>query len=459
MAPDPRSPPADTLPSGRIVERVASREDPSEAYAVYLPDGFETTRKWPVLLLLDARGRALLPLRLYREAAERYGYVVMSAYGSLSDGPIQPTERALDAMLRDAQERFAADTRRLYLVGFSGTARLAWIFARSLRGHVAGIVGWGAGLPPGVDPARFESLGEPPFSFFGGSGYVDFNFEEMRALRPTLEDLGIPNQVRHWEGGHGWPPAGIAEESVAWMEAHAMKAGLVEARPRWLSRRLAEGLEEARSLAEGARPLEARERYRGLLETFGGIADVTAVEERLDRLEESDRYLDALDAATARARRRGELLPRLDSIVQAAWRSDDPPDVERTVDRLEIPELRAEAEGGEGEDAAWAERLLEDYMSRFSFYLPRSWTEVEKSEHALAALRVAERIFPERRARICYRRGLIFAVEGRAEETLEQIECVLESSAAAARRLMAEPALRFLADDRRFEELRRRVPR
>lgn len=441
------------------MERVASREDPSEAYALFLPEGFETTRRWPVLFLLDARGRALLPLRLYREAAERYGYVVMSAYGSRSDGPIEPTERALDAMLQDAQERFAADTRRLYLVGFSGTARTSWTFARSLQGHVAGIVGWGAGLPSNFEPARFGILGEPPFSFFGGSGYIDFNFEEMRALRPTLERLGIPSQVRHWEGGHGWPPAGIAGESVEWMEAHAMKAGLVETRPPWISRQLTEGMDVAEALANGGRPLEARERYRGLLETFRGLADVAVLEERLERLEESDAYRDALDDAESRARRHWELLRRLGSVVQDAWRSDDPPDVERTVDRLEILELREESAGGEREDAAAARRLLEDYMVRFAVSLPRSWIEVEKTGHALAALEVAQRIFPERGGWICYTRGLVFAVEERAEETLEAIECVLDSSAAAARRLMAEPALGFLADDPRFEELRRRIGR
>lgn len=454
----PASPPrADTVPAGRIVERVVSSADPDQAYALFLPSSFDGDREWPVLFLLDARGRALLPLRLYREAAERYGYVVLSAYGTYSDGPIEPNERALDALLADAQERWRADTRRLYLVGFSGTARMSWIFARLLRGHVAGIVGYGATLPSHVDAKEFAELAEGPFSFFGGSGHADFNHDETVALRSELEPLGIPSQVRHWEGGHGWPPAQVATASVEWMEAHAMAAGLTETRPVWLEARRDAGLAHAEALVGEGRLLEARERLRALLQMLRGMVEVESVEERLRQLEASDAYRRALEDHRARARRHRELRARLGRLSLAAWKDDDPPDVERWVERLEIEELLTRAGSDDRAEAAAARRVLEDFASHLSFSLARSWTGVGKFEHARAALEVAEAIFPERRARLCYSRALVFAVQGEAAETLEQAECVLRASPAAALRLLAEPALDFLAGDPRLEGLRERA--
>ena len=75
---------------------------------------------------MDPRGRALVPLSLFKDAAERLGYILLSSYNTVSDGAAEPNVRALDAMLQEAQEHFAVDERRIYLAGFSGTARMSW---------------------------------------------------------------------------------------------------------------------------------------------------------------------------------------------------------------------------------------------------------------------------------------------------------------------------------------------
>ena len=35
-------------------------------------------------------GRALVPMQRFQPAAERLGYIVMSSYNTLSDGPAEP---------------------------------------------------------------------------------------------------------------------------------------------------------------------------------------------------------------------------------------------------------------------------------------------------------------------------------------------------------------------------------
>lgn len=447
----------DSLSVGRVVERVSSSSDRSQEYALYLPSDFDDARSWPVLFLLDPRGRALVPLELYREPAEKHGYVVMSAWGSLSDGPAEPTVRALDAMLEDAQARFAVDTHRLYLVGFSGTARISWLFARSLAGYVAGVIGFGAGFPSPDDPAAFEPLSKTAFSFFGGSGSVDFNYEEMRRMRGALEPLGIPSQVRHWPGGHGWPPPEVAQASVEWMEAHAMKSGLAELDVSWMASHLARGMSEAEGLARAGRVLEAAERYRALRQTYAGLADLSLLRSRLAELESSAAYRDAARRADERAARHAGLMDNLSLLVFEGREQNEPLRIDRAVDWLEIEALHEDLRRGDEETAAAARRVLETYMSQFSFYVPREHIAAGRSEAALAALKLAERIFPGRRASLCYRRAVAHALAERADETLEYAACVRAGSLEAAKRLLAEPALAFLAGDPRFEELRREV--
>jgi hypothetical protein len=131
---------ADTFPVGEVVDSIVSISDPTQSYALYLPSAYDPGRTWPVMYLMDPRGRALIPMELFREVAERHGWILISSYNTMSDGPTEPNEVALDAMLGDTQQLLSANLNRLYLCGFSGTARMSWPFAVNLAGHVAGMI-------------------------------------------------------------------------------------------------------------------------------------------------------------------------------------------------------------------------------------------------------------------------------------------------------------------------------
>ena len=135
-----------SLPAGRVIQRITSRADTSQRYALYLPSSFTCDRQWPVLFLLDPRGRALIPMQRFRAAAERLGYIAISSYNTLSDGPAEPNYSAMNAMLADVQRSLPVDSRRFYLAGFSGTARFAWDMNAQLTGSIAGIIGAGAAV-------------------------------------------------------------------------------------------------------------------------------------------------------------------------------------------------------------------------------------------------------------------------------------------------------------------------
>jgi poly(3-hydroxybutyrate) depolymerase len=218
---------AQQLPVGAVVPLVASHADTSQHYAVYLPARYDPARRWPALLLLDPRGRALIAMQRFRDAAERDGYIVLSSYNTGSDSTEEPNIRALNAMISDLQSDFATDTRRVYLAGMSGTARLAWGYAYELAGHVPGILGFAAGLPwHGVE--AYARLRQPAsFVYFGSAGTSDFNFDEVRALDHTLDSMAtIPHRAEYYDGPHGWPPVTICGDALDWMELQAMKTGL-----------------------------------------------------------------------------------------------------------------------------------------------------------------------------------------------------------------------------------------
>src|SRR5882762_10349785 len=118
---------------GRLEVSVRTATDTSQTFALYLPPGYTTERRWPVLFVLDPRGRALLGLKLFQDHAARLGWVILSSYNTLSDGPPEPNVDAVNAMLAWARAHPSLDSTRLYLAGFSGTARAALAFTVALR--------------------------------------------------------------------------------------------------------------------------------------------------------------------------------------------------------------------------------------------------------------------------------------------------------------------------------------
>src|SRR2546426_10166374 len=81
---------AEPLPHGEVVGRISCKTDPTQTYALYLPSTYTAEKQWPVLVLMDPRGRAMVPMELFRNAAEKRGYVLMSSYDTSSDGPWEP---------------------------------------------------------------------------------------------------------------------------------------------------------------------------------------------------------------------------------------------------------------------------------------------------------------------------------------------------------------------------------
>lgn len=63
----------EALPSGEIVERIWAAFDSTQSYAAYLPSDYDASRRWPILFLMDPRGRALVPVALFQAAAEEHG--------------------------------------------------------------------------------------------------------------------------------------------------------------------------------------------------------------------------------------------------------------------------------------------------------------------------------------------------------------------------------------------------
>jgi dienelactone hydrolase len=333
---------------GTLVEHVSCPTDPTETYTLYLPSTYQPTRSWPLLLVFDPGGRAARAADVFREAAERFGWIVAASENS-RNGPWEPTLRAVNAMWPALLGGYAVDERRVYAAGHSGGATVAWTLARQ-TGQIAGVIV--SGQP---NPESRDSKGKP-FAWFGMAGHVDFNYMEVKKIDQDLARTSSPHRLEFFDGGHQWPPPDLVARALAWMEIVAMKDGR-RPRDQDLARTLLdEEMARARALEERGRLTEAWRSYGAIVSSYSGMIEVSEAERRRHGLENDDRFKNALkieERADRRERDRAIALGR----VLTRLTGDDVPLPAELKSRLNIDTL-VKASHGEGYEAESASRSI-----------------------------------------------------------------------------------------------------
>ena len=102
------------------------------------------------------------PVERFRDAAEKYGYIVAGSNNSRNSS-WQASSAAIRAMPSDVGARLSIDEKRVYTAGLSGGARVAMEVALG-TGRIAGVIASSAGYPDAV-PRKTV-----PFAVFGTAG-------------------------------------------------------------------------------------------------------------------------------------------------------------------------------------------------------------------------------------------------------------------------------------------------
>lgn len=383
-----------TLFGGREVRGQSSTvTSPSPDFDVYLPTRYDAKRRWPILFVLDPRGRASVALDLFKPAAEQLGYIVMSSRRSLSDSNDPDVNvRAFNTMLDAAQSDYSIDLHRLYIAGFSGTARAAVSFAVELRGRVAGVVAVGA-APTGGELAFAR---DSTFAYFGAAGETDFNHDEVVAASERLRGAKVPFRLEFFPGPHNWPPADVCGGALEWFTLRAMRGGLIPTDSSWVAAHLDRELATAAAREQAGRLPDALRLYTGISRDYPLSSRSEIAQKASAAIEHRSEYV-------AWLRKTSELMDRdlrqsreLPEALEWFRSERKVPSADALADRLKLNELLRQSKEGDSLTAPAATRILARTLAVLSFYEPRSLVAVGDYPRARRVLEVAGRIAPLR---------------------------------------------------------------
>lgn len=280
-----QSPPPALTP-GKVLPRIQCAAQPEQSYAIYLPSSYFPDHRWPLVISSDPGARGNVPLELQKDAAERFGYVLVASNNS-RNGPWKPRLEATEVMLKDVQARVSVDNRRVYFAGFSGGARASVEFAVLCK-CATGVLLSGAGFPGGVVPAAGSAL--PVFS---AVGTFDFNYGEVVQLQDALAKAGYPHWLRIFEGSHEWATPPVMEEAFAWFRVQAMKAQREPRDQAFIDEWFSKAQARASSFEQSGDLLNAWREYLQIADTYDSLVDVRAIRAKADALGKGKHVRDA----------------------------------------------------------------------------------------------------------------------------------------------------------------------
>jgi len=268
---------------GTIVPKVICTAHPEQSYALYLPSAYTPEKRWPIIYIFDPAARGLLPTKIFKEAAEQYGYILATS-NNAKNGPLRPEMEAAAALWDDTHLRLAIDNQRVYAAGFSGGARLASHIAETCK-CLHGAFLSGAGFAVDGRPERANA-----FPVFLTAGFLDFNYGELVRLDDQLSSLNIPHFLRRFEGAHEWAPPVVWSEALAWMNLEAMKDKRLPRDDAAIAREFERFRSAAKEVEKGGDIYLAARAFRQAAEAFEGLTATDSLRERASDLEKNPWY-------------------------------------------------------------------------------------------------------------------------------------------------------------------------
>ncbi len=206
---------------GKIIPKVTCKKDYTISYALFLPTSYSAVRKFPVIIAFDPHGSGQLPLEKYKDLADKYGYILMGSNDSKNGQDMNTSGVIIDALFSETAGRYSIDSTRIYVMGFSGGARMASIIGL-YQGGVAGVIGCGAGFPSTNQPVRFKP------DYISIAGNADFNMNELINLDKQLDQEKFTHASILFNGKHAWPPVEVMENAFVWTEFCSMRKGFIQ---------------------------------------------------------------------------------------------------------------------------------------------------------------------------------------------------------------------------------------
>jgi hypothetical protein len=203
-------------PTDSIIEKITCEDHPQFSYSLLVPNNYQAEKTCPLVIFFDPHAAGDLPLKKYRALANQFGFIFAGSNNSKNNlNPPGAYAEIYKALRTDLEKKLNIQKNRIYLVGFSGGARVALNLGLA-DNSVAGVIANSAGFDPANAPLR------DGFVVYGFAGDEDFNLLEQKRTEKNLQQYpSLIHQLAEFNGKHEWAPLERMRDAFIFLECAA----------------------------------------------------------------------------------------------------------------------------------------------------------------------------------------------------------------------------------------------
>lgn len=426
---------------GQIIENVVNLTNASQSYALYLPSTYSTAKTYPVIYALDAHGTGKLPVSLYKDLAEKYGYILIGSNNSKNGTPWDESQAIASNLFSDSQLRLSINTDRVYLLGFSGGARVANGLCIT-NGAIAGVICCGAAAP-----AANNKDPRSNYTFLGICGNSDFNYIEMRKYDMVeLAGRNVKHAFIEFDGKHEWPKAEVMNEAFLWTELGAMRKDPKLKNDAFIKENILIYSDQIKKAQQNKKTIEVYNLVRRIINFFDGLTDLKE-------------YYDIYNPLKANA----EIDKNLKQ-EEVAWRKEE--DLKafyseafqsKNIDwwKQETASMNKTVKNGKQDEVLMTKRIL-DYLSLVAYMQTTSALKQQNLPAAKMFCQIYLTVDPKNNE-AHYLNAITLAIEGKDKETISSLEKAVENGFKDISRLESDNVFIKLRETEEFKAILKKV--
>ena len=255
---------------GQIIDSVICINDTTQSYALYLPSDYSIEKKYPIIYAFDPYATGKVPVSLYKKLADQYGYIIAGSNNSKNGTTWEISQNIANKFFADAGKRLSVNTQRIYVLGFSGGARVANALT-IINGAITGVICCGASAPVATINAPRNN-----YTFLGIVGNEDFNYIEMRKY--DMIDVAGQNS-KHvlitFNGKHEWPAEDIMDDAFWWLELNNMRKNIANKNDSRIGKRFDAAVKQIDVHQQKGEIFESYKLCQKVINFYDGLTDLS----------------------------------------------------------------------------------------------------------------------------------------------------------------------------------------
>ncbi|MFI5220939.1 MAG: hypothetical protein ACHQK8_01340 [Bacteroidia bacterium] len=207
VQPPPAVYPKENFEKGKIVPSMNLKSDTTQNFAFYLPTVYSDSAKFPLIIFFDPHGEGTVPLKLYKDLAEKHHYILIASNSSKNGLDANTANRIANNLVNEVMGRFSTDKFKITLCGFSGGAKVALSAGGDIPA-VSTIIYCGAAIQ--FQPSH-------PVNLLGFAGKRDMNYTDVVVFEQSLKDAPMKHFLVEWNGKHEFPRAEVFKDAFEFL--------------------------------------------------------------------------------------------------------------------------------------------------------------------------------------------------------------------------------------------------